>query len=236
MSRQPSRWTVRETPLGVSRRSWFGRNSRSFLAVIAIAFFAREQAVAAADPKSGKGEGFAPGSVRGNPPGDYVLQPQDVLRVQVFQEDDINKQGEVSISLEHTIVLPLINTVNLKGKTARQAETLIRDLYDKDFLVNPSVTVSVLKYAERSVSVTGQVNAAGRIRFPPEGGLTIVGAITEAGGQTRLADLRRVKLTRKNASGDSVTQEINVDAMMNGGAEPVTLEKGDVILVPERRI
>lgn len=167
---------------------------------------------------------------------DYILQPLDVLRVQVFQEDDINKQGEVSISQEHTIVLPLIKTVNLKGKTARQAEELIRDLYGKDFIVNPQVSVAVLKYAERSVSVTGQVNAAGRIRFPPEGGLTIVGAITEAGGQNRLADLKRVKLTRKNASGDSITQEVNVDAMMNGGAEPVLLEKGDVIFVPERRI
>ena len=167
---------------------------------------------------------------------DYILQPLDVLRVQVFQEDDINKQGEVSISQEHTIVLPLIKTVNLKGKTARQAEELIRDLYGKDFIVNPQVSVAVLKYAERSVSVTGQVNAAGRIRFPPEGGLTIVGAITEAGGQNRLADLKRVKLTRKNASGDSITQEVNVDAMMNGGAEPVLLEKGDGIFVPERRI
>ncbi len=167
--------------------------------------------------------------------GDYILQPQDVLRVQVFQEDDINKQGEVSISQEHTIVLPLIKTVNLKGKTQRQAEELIRDLYNKDFLVNPNVTVSVLKYAERSVNVLGQVNAAGRVQFPPEGRLTIVDAITLAGGQNRLADLKRVKLTRKNAAGDAITQEINVDVLMKGGGgEPMRLEKGDVIFVPER--
>ena len=155
--------------------------------------------------------------------------------MQVFQEEDINKQGEVSISQEHTIVLPLIKTVNLKGKTPRQAEELIRDLYNKDFLVNPNVTVSVLKYAERSVNVLGQVNAAGRVQFPPEGRLTIVDAITLAGGQNRLADLKRVKLTRKNAAGDAITQEINVDVLMKGGGgEPMLLEKGDVIFVPER--
>lgn len=191
---------------------------------------------AAAEGPARKGGEAQASAVRESAPGDYLLQPQDILRVQVFQEDDINKQGEVSISQEHTIFLPLIKTISLKGKTARQAEELIRDLYARDFIVNPQVSVAVVKYADRSVSVIGQVNAAGKIQFPPEGGLTIVAAITGAGGQNRLADLKRVKLTRKNARGDSTTQEINVDAMMNGGAEPVPLEKGDVILVPERRI
>ena len=167
--------------------------------------------------------------------GDYVLQPMDVLRVQVFQEDDINKQGEVSISQEHTIVLPLIKTISLKGKTVRQAEELIRDLYNKDFLVNPQVSVIVLKYAERSVNVIGAVNTAGRVQFPQERGLTIVDAISLAGGQSRLADLKRVKLTRKNASGEVTTQEIDVDGLMKrGGRDAVPLEKGDVIFVPER--
>jgi polysaccharide export outer membrane protein len=191
--------------------------------------------LAAAENSTRKGEGAKVSVVREAAVSDYILQPQDVLRVQVFQEEDINKQGEVSISQEHTIVLPLIKTVNLKGKTQRQAEELIRDLYNKDFLVNPNVTVSVLKYAERSVNVLGQVNAAGRVQFPPEGRLTIVDAITLAGGQNRLADLKRVKLTRKNAGGDAITQEINVDILMKGGGgEPMLLEKGDVIFVPER--
>src|SRR5688500_2841085 len=138
------------------------------------------------------------------PPGDYVLQPMDILRVQVFQEEDINKQGEVSISQEHTIFLPLIKTISLKGKTVRQAEEMIRDLYDKDYLVNPQVSVIVLKYAERSVNVIGAVNTAGRIQFPQERGLSIVDAISLAGGQNRFADLKRVKLTRKNPNGQVV--------------------------------
>ena len=73
------------------------------------------------------------------------------------------------------------------------------------------------------------------MQFQPEGRLTIVDAITLAGGQNRLADLKRVKLTRKNAAGDAITQEINVDVLMKGGGgEPMRLEKGDVIFVPER--
>lgn len=167
---------------------------------------------------------------------EYVLQPQDLLRIFVFQHDDLNKQTEaVRISDAHTISLPLVNTVDLRGKTARQAEEAIRVAYDRDYLVNPQVSVIVMKYAERSVNVVGQVNNAGRVLFPQEKGLTIVEAIALAGGQTRLADLKKVRLTRKTTGGDTVVEEIDVDALMKrGGRDAVQLQRDDVIFVPER--
>lgn len=168
-------------------------------------------------------------------PVDYVLQPQDLIRVQVLREEEINKQGEVSISQENTVFLPLIGTISLKGKTPRQAEEMIRNLYDRDYLVNPQVSVIVLKYAERSVNVVGAVNKAGRVLFPQERGLTIVDAISLADGQNRYADLKKVKLTRYNADGEQVTITVNVDEIMKGGGrDPVPLQKDDVIFVPER--
>ena len=170
------------------------------------------------------------------PSTDYVLQPLDVLRIFVFQHDDINKQTEaVRVSDEYTVNLPLVNTINLRGKTARQAEEIIRAAYDKDFLVNPQVSVIITKYAERSVNVIGQVGKPDRVLFPQEKGLTIVEAITLAGGQTRLADLKRVKLTRKKENGETMVEEIDVDALMKrGGRDAITLQKDDVIFVPER--
>lgn len=167
---------------------------------------------------------------------DYVLQPQDVVKVQVFQEEDINKQTEeLSLSQDCTVMLPLIGTISLRGKSVRQAEEMIRDLYNKDFIVNPQVTVFVTKYAERTVNVIGSVTNQGRIKFPEERGLTVVDAISLAGGQTRLADLKHVKLTRKNANGDTEVTIVDVDAMMKtGGRDPVLLQPDDVIFVPER--
>ena len=70
---------------------------------------------------------------------DYVLQPSDLIRVQIFQEDDLNR--EVRISQEYTVKLPLIDTVDLKDKTARQAEDYIRELYGRDFLAKPQVNL-----------------------------------------------------------------------------------------------
>lgn len=168
---------------------------------------------------------------------EYVLQPQDQIRVNVFQEEDINKQCEMlSVAGDYTITLPLLGTINLRNKTQRQAEAMIRELYDKDYIINPTVTVTVTKYADRSVNVTGHVTNAGRIQFPPERGLTITDAISLAGGQTRLADLKRVKLTRRKAGGEADTQTVDVDAIVNNGAANVVLDVGDTINVPERRI
>ncbi len=167
---------------------------------------------------------------------DYVLQPQDVLKVFVFQHDDLNKQTEaVSISQEYSVSLPLVGTLNLRGKTVRQAEALIREAYDRDYLVKPQVSVIVVKYADRSVNVIGNVTTAGRVQFPQERGLSIIEAIALAGGQTRLADLKKVKLTRKKENGDTEVQEIDVDALMKkGGRDAFPLQKDDVVFVPER--
>lgn len=182
-------------------------------------------------PRGGRVEGPA-----AMPDREYLLQPQDLLRIFIFQHDDLNKQMEaVRISDAHTISLPLVNSVDLRGRTARQAEEVIRAAFDRDYLVNPQVSVIVMKYAERTVNVVGQVNNAGRVLFPQEKGLTIVEAIALAGGQTRLADLKKVRLTRKTADGDTVVEEIDVDALMRrGGRDAIALQRDDVIFIPER--
>ncbi len=164
---------------------------------------------------------------------DYVLQPSDLIRVLIFQQPDLERQ--VRITQEYTITLPLIGTIDLRGRTVRQAEEIIRSLYDKDYLVNPQVNLTVLEYTQRTVQVVGAVNQPGAVVFPPEQKMGLIEAIARAGGQSRIADLKRVRLTRTNAEGKAENQIINVDDMMKGNSnEQYLLQKGDVIFVPER--
>ncbi|MEY3608607.1 MAG: hypothetical protein RLZZ447_1395 [Verrucomicrobiota bacterium] len=209
--------------------------SRSLSLALGLLVFSPGPALAADAGERGSRSGRADSS-GATPDREYLLQPQDLLRIFIFQHDDLNKQTEaVRISDSHTISLPLVNTIDLRGKTARQAEEIIRAAYDREYLVNPQVSVIVMKYAERSVNVVGQVNNAGRVLFPQEKGLTIVEAIALAGGQTRLADLKKVRLTRKMANGDTVVEEIDVDALMKrGGRDAVQLQRDDVLFIPER--
>jgi len=166
---------------------------------------------------------------------DYVLQPQDLIRVQVFQEEDINKLGEVRVSQESTVTLPLIGVVDLKGKTARQAQELIRQLYDRDYLVNPQVSLIVMEYAPRNVFVSGAVGKQGVVPFPREQGLTLIDAISRAEGFTRLADKKHVTLKRTDADGKVDTSVINVEDVLKGATTDTwPLQPNDVITVPER--
>lgn len=164
---------------------------------------------------------------------DYVLQPSDLLNVQVFQEENLKR--DVRVSQEYSITLPLIGKVDLKGKSLRQAEELIRDLYNRDYLVNPQVNVVVIEYAKRTVNVIGQVNQPGAVLFPQEQGLTLLDAISRAGGFSRLANRSQVKLTRTNADGKTETYIINADDLIKGSSSNSwPLLVNDIVFVPER--
>lgn len=164
---------------------------------------------------------------------DYVLQPSDLLNVQIFQEENLKR--DVRVSKEYSITLPLIGKVDLKGKSLRQAEDLIRELYDRDYLVNPQVNVVVVEYAKRSVNVIGAVNQPGAVLFPQEEGLTLLDAVSRAGGFSRLANRSQVKLTRTNADGKSETYIINADDLIKGSSSNSwPLLPNDIVFVPER--
>lgn len=165
---------------------------------------------------------------------DYVLQPSDLLNVQVFQEENLKR--DVRVSQEYSITLPLIGKVDLKGKSLRQAEELIRELYvSMDFLVNPQVNVVVVEYSKRSVNVIGQVNQPGAVLFPQEQGLTLLDAISRAGGFSRLANRTQVKLTRTNADGKTETYLINADDLIKGNSSNSwPLLANDIVFVAER--
>ena len=164
---------------------------------------------------------------------DYQLQSGDILRVQIFQEPDLDR--EISVSKEGAIVLPLIGRVDVKGRSLSAVEQTVRDLYDKDYLVNPQVTVTVAKYQIRTVNVIGAVNSPQAVEYPPEQTFTLLDAISRAGGFNRFAERKKVRLTR--SFGDGRPPEnfiINADQLISGNAtERWVLLKDDIIFVPE---
>lgn len=169
--------------------------------------------------------------------GDYVLQPQDLIRIQIFQEPDLNR--DLRISQESSVTLPLIGTIDLKGKKVRQAEEMVRKLYDADYLVNPQVNIIVVEYAPRTMEVFGAVGSPGVIVFPREEQLTLTGAISRAGSFSRLANKKAVTLKRTMPDGEPKTWVINVEELIKGETNTNNtwpLQPGDVVTVPERML
>jgi len=164
--------------------------------------------------------------------GNYVIQPQDLIRMEVFQEPDLEQ--EIRVAADGTVTLPLIGVTHVGGLSVDDARRKITDLYNRDYLVNPHISLLVLVYTERRVEVLGMVNRPGKVPIPPEEELTLTKAISGAGGHNRLADLSRVRLTRTDENGKPQVMRINFTEITKGRAKDIKLQDGDSIFVDER--
>jgi polysaccharide biosynthesis/export protein len=177
--------------------------------------------------------GISHGSEPKAAPVDYLLQPGDVVRVQVFQEPQLDR--EVRVSQTGEIFLPLVGRIEVKDRTLSVIEQTVTDLYRRDYLVNPQINVTVMQYQTRTLNVIGAVNSPQAIPYPPEQTISLLDAISRAGGFNRFADKKRVRLTRTGADGRPQNITINADELLTGdSSKQWMLLANDVIFVPER--
>jgi polysaccharide export outer membrane protein len=163
----------------------------------------------------------------------YKLHAMDLIKIQVFQEPDLDR--ELRVSQDNTIVVPLLGVVSVKDRTVRETELMITELYKQDYLVNPQINITVLDYSPRTVNVFGAVNNPGSVVIPPERELTLLDAIARSGGFSRLANRSKVSLTRTKPDGDTINYIINADQLVAGDAgNRAPVQDGDVIFIPER--
>ena len=156
----------------------------------------------------------------------------DVPQVTVYQEEDLN--AKVTVDGKGMVSLPLLGSVHVGGRTTDEAAASIRNLYGKDYLVNPQVTVAVTERAKRRYTVLGQVNRPGVYEFPPEESVTLLQAIAMAGGYTRLASAAKLTLQRQERDGLRVMR-VDAQAMARDqSATPFQVLPDDVITVGER--
>src|SRR3954465_4274068 len=92
---------------------------------------------------------------------DYVIGPQDVLTVQVFDQADLG--GKYTVETDGTFSFPLIGRVTAGGLTLRSFETELRKKLADGYFRNPQVTVSVEQYRSQRVFVMGEVRAPGPV-------------------------------------------------------------------------
>jgi polysaccharide biosynthesis/export protein len=164
--------------------------------------------------------------------GDYLLGPGDLIEVKVFESDKLNTV--VRISSRGNVSLPLLGEINLKGKTAYEAETLIEKRYKDNYIKNPHVSVFVKEHYSQRVTVVGEVNKPGTYDYPSKqrlvDALAIAGGLTEKAGQI-------VHVRRLNSDSDDFSQTfmINLDELINEGKTELNIgiNGGDVIFVPE---
>jgi polysaccharide biosynthesis/export protein len=161
----------------------------------------------------------------------YIIALTDRLRVSVFQEDDL---GVISrVDSKGRVNLQLVGPVEVVGMTIEQAELAVENAYrNQRFLRDPQVTIIVEEYAAREVIVQGEVVAPGRIPLPIESGMSVLDAITKAGGFTDTAKGEAVKVTRTQPDGTTKSWIIDVQSIFRG-RESKSEDLSSMLLLPD---
>lgn len=157
-----------------------------------------------------------------------VLGAGDVIEVKVYREPELD--GVYRVNSAGALEFPLIGKVALEGKNSEDVASEIRTRLADGFLKDPQVSVFVREYNSKKIHVLGQVTRAGT--FPYEPRMSIIQAITNAGGFTKLASTNAVKVTRVTPQGEQ-SFDLPVGDIGSGKAPNFELWPGDIVFVPE---
>jgi len=161
---------------------------------------------------------------------DTTLGPADVFSVRVYGEEALT--GSHQVAPDGTINFPLLGAIQVNGfEPTEVAQKIQTELRERDLLRDPHVSVYVESYASKRISVVGAVANPGT--FPLEPGMTVVQAISMAGGFSSLADRDGTVVTRRRGQ-EIIRYRVPVARVTKGHAEDIEVAAGDIIFVPER--
>jgi polysaccharide export outer membrane protein len=172
----------------------------------------------------------------GSCPVKYVIGPEDILDIAVWNNAEITRT--VPVRPDGKISLPLLNDVQAAGLTPMQLrETLMTAL--TEYIPSPAVSVLVREIHSFKVTVIGQVKKPGRYELKDRA--TVLDVLAMAEGLTEYASRDRIVVLRQGPTTmrqvpfpyDKLTAK---NGSRNGskshGPDNFCVQPGDVIVVP----
>jgi len=157
---------------------------------------------------------------------DYRLSVGDKLRIEVYKDPQLSQS--VQVRPDGKITLPLLGDVTAAGVSPLALrDELTRQL--KEYITNPVVTVIVVEATPATVFVMGEVNQPGA--QPMTGEMTVMQALSMAGGFKDFAKTSDIRVLRKTAAGIE-TIRFNYKRAIKGEADAIVLKPGDIVVVP----
>jgi len=181
-------------------------------------------------------------------PKDYLVGPNDVLLITVFDQPQLT--GKYVVQADGTITFPFLGRLKAGGMSMQAVEDDVRDrLKSEGFLRQPQVAVAVDQYRSQQVFVMGEVRQPGSLQFT--GAMTVIEALARAGATTERAGSEAVivrgaaaaevvadptLIERVQAAGGSEVIRLDLEALQSGVlAQNVPLQSGDTIFVPRAK-
>ncbi len=163
------------------------------------------------------------------PTEDYRIGAKDLLEISVFGLNELNKT--VRVSEGGKITLPLLGEVEIEGLTKTELEKKLSQLLEEKYLQSPQVTVFIMEYQSKRISVLGAVGKPGPYELI--GRQTLLQLIAEAGGLTERAG-DKIIVIRQLQDGSSTALKISIDNLIVEGDASlnIPLEANDIVNIP----
>ena len=159
-----------------------------------------------------------------------TLGPGDVIDVRVFYGSKELNRG-YRIAQDGSIAFPYIGRVETKDRSQSDVEKDIQTRLADGYLNDPIVSIDIKEYNSRKIAVFGQVKSPGTQTYYE--GMSILEAISQAGGFNPMAKANAVTVTR-SVDGEQRKYTVPVGAIAENKAKPFAVRPGDAIFVPER--
>ncbi len=158
----------------------------------------------------------------------YRVGPGDVLRVSVFGNQELNTR--VTVRPDGRVTLPLLDEVAVAGHTVNEVSTEVTAGYRR-YVQDARVAVVIEEVHSYRVFVTGKVQRPGE--FEARTPLTVMQALSLAGGGARGADMDGIVILRRGANGRDERYEFSYTECVEGRTEMnFMLRSGDTVIVP----
>ncbi|MBI2095947.1 MAG: polysaccharide export protein [Candidatus Omnitrophica bacterium] len=171
------------------------------------------------------------GASAGGPGSEYAVGVGDVLEISVLQPDQFITN--VVVAPDGYITFPYLGNVKVKGMNLPDIKSEIERLLADGYIKYPLVTVYLKEARSKKYLVSGEVERPGS--YPIEDNLTVLRAISIAGGFTKYGNAGRVKVLRPKEDGKGYELiKVNLKKVVNGdGQEDVFLKANDIIVASE---
>ena len=156
----------------------------------------------------------------------YILGPTNLIYIKILGEEGLQQTFRVDEA--GYITHPLVGRLKLGGQTVAQAEDTVKKSLAGDYILEPNVTIFVLEHSR--FSVLGEVRRPGNYEILGE--LSLLEAVSIAGGFTPLANEKKVRILR-HEEGAEKTILVNFKDIMDGKKTGTEIQAGDVIEVPK---
>jgi polysaccharide biosynthesis/export protein len=163
-------------------------------------------------------------------PDDYVIGSGDTLQISVWKEPEASVPAAV-VRPDGKITVPLVKEVEVAGLTPTQAEQRITQGLAK-YITGANVTVVVAGINSKKVYVVGGVRKEGPL--PYTYGMTVLQALSEAGGLTDYAKSKKIYVLRTD-NGRDYRLDFNYDDVIRGESmeQNILLLAGDTVVIPQ---